>query len=107
MIIKRVLTAATIAAIGLLTTPAIAHAESIATTCDPLHGAAYIRCRETGNNPAKYANGQPHPGPSSASGQYGLLDSTRRIYGTATNYMQQRYGSWVTAEAHERRYGWW
>ena len=80
---------------------------SILPQCRAKHGRQYIICAETGNNVAAYSNNQPHPGPSSASGLYGLLASTRRTYGNADNYMEKRYGSWAKAEAFHRHHGWW
>ena len=80
---------------------------SIIPACNHKHGRQYVICAETGNNPNKYANGKPHPGPSSASGLYGLLSSTRRVYGTADNYMLKRYGSWSKAEMFHRHHNWW
>lgn len=94
------------------------HAPTAATaaprTCRHLDAEAFIRCAETGGQ-ARYAPDRtPHPGKSSASGAYGLLSSTRRIYGAgcttdrciAAKYVEQRYGGWVQAAHHHRRRGW-
>lgn len=78
-------------------------------------GEAYIIRRETGGQ-AKYKRDRtPHPGPSSASGPYGLLAGTRSDYHCgnvsdrecATRYMLKRYGSWEKAAAYHRRIGHW
>ena len=81
--------------------------KSVLPQCHAKHGQQYIICAETGGNVSAYSRNQPHPGPSSARGLYGLLDATRRTYGTAENYMKHRYGSWAKAEAFHRRHGWW
>ena len=80
---------------------------SVLPQCRHEHNRQYIICAETGGNINAYSHGEPHPGPSSASGLYGLLTSTRKQYGTAENYMEHRYGSWKKAEVFHRRNGWW
>lgn len=84
--------------------------------CGRYAGEAYIRCVESAGNQPRYLRDRaPHPGPSSASGPYGLLDGTRRDYRCghvsdrecATRYMKSRYGSWAAAARAHRRKGWW
>ena len=100
-------------AAGLLAalTATIAHpppaTARILPQCAHKHGRAYVVCAETGGNPRYMRDGVPHPGPSSATGPYGLLAATRRAYGTADRYMTARYGTWVRAERHHRANGWW
>ena len=101
--------AATIGA--LIVHPSGAHAAP--RVCRSRHGESYIRCAETGGQRRYAHDGAAHPGPSSASGAYGLLSSTRRAYGPgtdreiATRYMRARYHSWAAAERAHRAKAWW
>lgn len=83
--------------------------------CAGRQGEQYIVCAETGGDPRFMRDGAPHPGPSSASGAYGLLSSTRVQFGKgcatdrciAERYAFQRYGGWQQAARFHRNHGWW
>lgn len=88
--------------------------------CGKYTGKNYVICKESRFS---YDDGEDHPGPSSASGPYGLLDGTRSAYRKdargnvvcaysdddciAENYVRRRYGSWEAAASFHRRNNWW
>lgn len=99
-----------IAAVLLAVTPP----HAVTHVCAAKHGEQYVRCAESGGNPRYQHDGVPHPGPSSASGAYGLLSATRRRYGKgcasdrciAERYVADRFGTWAAAERFHRARGW-
>ena len=82
------------------------------SACHNYSGEQYIICTESN---FEYSDREPHPGPSSASGPYGLLNGTRRDFHCsnktdrecATDYMLSRYGSWSAAENFHRKHRSW
>lgn len=91
--------------------PDVIDLREVRTSCKPLHGRAYVFCREQGPG-RTYAPGAAHPGPSSASGPCGMLAATRKRFGgdgpgACARYMRSRYGSWEKAERFHRANGYW